>query len=148
MTKMLGTGELGSLIKQGDRFLMNTHANSQSGGIPSHLVHALEEIWSVMPDLKAKLFSCYGVTGFMKLNVPPAEFLSIILEDADFQKYRAGILAESEQRLKVTASGDKDALWRSSKVLIEHTITQIAKGFSLKLQNLVENYPGAWPDTE
>lgn len=50
------------------------------GGIPSRDVHALEDFWSVMPSLKAKLFSCYGRDGYMKLNIEPSELRKAILE--------------------------------------------------------------------
>ena len=43
------------------------------GGIPSRDVHALQDFWRVMPSLKAKLFSCYGRDGYMKLNIEPTE---------------------------------------------------------------------------
>ncbi|HRY83204.1 MAG TPA: hypothetical protein P5533_01075 [Candidatus Cloacimonadota bacterium] len=116
-----------------------------SGGIPSQLVHALEEIWSVMPELKARLFSCFGQTGFMKLNVSPEEILSIIMADKDFQSYKKASLAESEARWKQNVADSPGVRWNSSKAIFEKTLDQVAKSFALKLQNLVKNYPEAWP---
>ena len=66
------------------------------GGIPSRDVHALEDFWSVMPSLKAKLFSCYGRDGYMKLNIEPTELRKAILEDNEFDAFKGSVMSHYE----------------------------------------------------
>jgi type I restriction enzyme M protein len=84
------------------------------GGIPSRDVHALEDFWSVMPSLKAKLFSCFGRTGYMKLNLKPTELRKTILEDNEFAVFKDNIMrhfaawkATTAPLLKEIKPGDK-----------------------------------------
>lgn len=58
------------------------------GGIPSRDLHALEAFWSVMPSLKAKLFSCFGRTGYLKLKLQPNNLRQAILEDEEFAAFK------------------------------------------------------------
>ena len=87
------------------------------GGIPSRDVHALEDFWSVMPSLKAKLFSCYGRDGYMKLNMEPTELRKAILEDNEFTAFKRGVMshfeawkAKTAEFLKKIQPGDKPKL--------------------------------------
>lgn len=84
------------------------------GGIPSRDVHALEDFWSVMPSLKAKLFSCFGRDGYMKLNILPTELRKAILEDNEFAAFRRSVMSHFEawkantaDLLKAIKPGDK-----------------------------------------
>lgn len=87
------------------------------GGIPSRDVHALQDFWSVMPSLKAKLFSCYGRDGYMKLNMEPTELRKAILEDNEFTAFKRGVMSHFEAWkaktagfLKAIKPGDKPKL--------------------------------------
>ncbi len=87
------------------------------GGIPSRDVHALEDFWSVMPSLKAKLFSCYGRDGYMKLNIEPSELRKAILEDNEFTAFKHSVMshfeawkAQTAEFLKDICPGDKPKL--------------------------------------
>jgi len=87
------------------------------GGIPSRDVHALQDFWSVMPSLKAKLFSCYGRDGYMKLNIEPTELRKTILEDNEFVAFKRGVMshfeawkAKTAEFLKKIQPGDKPKL--------------------------------------
>lgn len=87
------------------------------GGIPSRDVHALEDFWSVMPSLKAKLFSCFGREGYMKLNMEPTELRKAILEDNEFTAFKRGVMSHFEAWkaktagfLKAIKPGDKPKL--------------------------------------
>ena len=87
------------------------------GGIPSRDVHALDNFWSVMPSLKAKLFSCYGRDGYMKLNIEPTELRKTILEDNEFVAFKRGVMshfeawkAKTAEFLKKIQPGDKPKL--------------------------------------
>lgn len=84
------------------------------GGIPSRDVHALEDFWSVMPSLKGKLFSCFGRTGYMKLNLEPSELRRAILEDEEFAAFKHNVMshfvawkAVNAPFLKEVKPGDK-----------------------------------------
>ncbi len=87
------------------------------GGIPSRDVHALEDFWSVMPSLKAKLFSCFGRDGYMKLNILPIELRKAILEDNEFAAFKRSVMnhfetwkAQTADFLKDIKPGDKPKL--------------------------------------
>lgn len=87
------------------------------GGIPSRDVHALQDFWSVMPSLKAKLFSCYGRDGYMKLNMEPTELRKAILGDDEFTAFKRGVMSHFEAWKAITAEflkaiqpGDKPKL--------------------------------------
>lgn len=78
------------------------------GGIPSRDVHALEDFWSVMPSLKAKLFSCYGRDGYMKLNIEPSELRKAILNDNEFTAFKHSVMSQFEAWKAKTAGFLKD----------------------------------------
>lgn len=78
------------------------------GGIPSRDVHALENFWSVMPSLKAKLFSCFGRDGYMKLNIWPTELRKAILEDYEFAAFKHSVMSHFESWKAKTAEFLKD----------------------------------------
>ncbi len=87
------------------------------GGIPSRDVHALEDCWSVMPSLKAKLFSCFGRDGYMKLNIGPTDLRKAILEDNEFADFKRSVIshfeawkAKTAHFLKGIQPGDKPKL--------------------------------------
>ncbi|HUM80268.1 MAG TPA: type I restriction-modification system subunit M [Methanothrix sp.] len=78
------------------------------GGIPSRDVHALEDFWSVMPSLKAKLLSCFGGDGYMKLNIEPTELRKAILEDNEFAAFKRSVMSHFEAWKAKTAEFLKD----------------------------------------
>ena len=84
------------------------------GGIPSRDIHALAKYWDVMPNLKSKLFSCYGREGYMKLNIPQADLNRNIMEDEQFNTFKKRWMdrlstwaADSATTLKQVKIGDK-----------------------------------------
>lgn len=101
------------------------------GGIPSRDVHALEDFWSVMPSLKAKLFSCFGREGYMKLNMEPTELRKAILEDNEFTAFKRGVMSHFEAWkaktagfLKAIKPGDKP------KLIIAHISESLLASFA------------------
>jgi type I restriction enzyme M protein len=64
---------------------LNAHLN---GGIPQKDIDALEEYWTVYPNLRKELFSPLR-EGYSKLNVEKAAIKSSIYEHADFTAYNA-----------------------------------------------------------
>jgi type I restriction enzyme M protein len=64
---------------------LNAHL---TGGIPQKDIDALEEYWTVYPNLRKELFTQIR-EGYSKLNVDKAAIKSIIFEHPDFTEYNA-----------------------------------------------------------
>lgn len=103
------------------------------GGIPNRDVHALEDFWSMLPSLKAKLFSCFGRDGYMKLNIGPTELRQAILEDNEFTAFKRSVMSHFEAWIANTAGVLKDIKPGDKPKLI---ITQISESLLASFSEL------------
>lgn len=94
------------------------------GGIPSRDVHALEDFWSVMPGLKARLFSCFGRNGYMKLNLEPGELREAILEDREFVDYKERWMGRLKDWAEDSAGYLKNIRKGDNPKKVIHTISE------------------------
>lgn len=84
------------------------------GGIPLRDIDALDNYWTVMPELRNKLFSSFSRGGYLKLNFPINELNINIFENEQFISFKERWMvklsqwsAQSAEILKLVKIGDK-----------------------------------------
>ncbi|MDY0152318.1 MAG: type I restriction-modification system subunit M, partial [Candidatus Cloacimonas sp.] len=94
------------------------------GGIPSRDVHNLDQFWRVMPDLKTKLFSCFGRDGYMKLNSEVKGISRQILSDAQFLTFKTNWMLRLTDWSETSASLLKGIKIKDNPKQLIHSISE------------------------
>jgi type I restriction enzyme M protein len=94
------------------------------GGIPSRDIHNLDRFWMMMPDLKAKLFSCFGRDGYMKLNIEVKDLSRQILTDAHFLTFKANWMLRLTDWSETSANLLKSIQIKDNPKQLIHSISE------------------------